>query len=157
MVFEPRSKISADRCKYSISSISTLSRYTSFCNHMASDNWVGIWSVCVCVSICIYRPSFSHLYSRQFRLNQTSPALRRSLLRCTDDAVIPIQIIVIESAVQSHFKVFLQLIHRGRIETAVNISVSIECDMYVGMTEPILENDRLHPRLDAPGRKCVPE
>ena len=52
---------------------------------------------------------------------------------------------------------FLKLINRGAVETSIYIRICIECDMNIGVSEPILQNDRFHASLDTPRREGVSE
>lgn len=58
---------------------------------------------------------------------------------------------------RSYIKVLLKLIQRSAVEASVNISIGVERDMDVGVSEPVLQNDRLHSRFDAPCGECMPE
>ena len=55
----------------------------------------------------------------------------------------------------SYFKMLFELNDRSAVQASVNISICIERDMDIGVTEPVFQNDRLHSSLDASCSKCM--
>ena len=51
----------------------------------------------------------------------------------------------------------LELIEGSTVKAAIDISIRVERDMDIGVSEPVLQNDRFHSGLDAPRSESVPK